>query len=417
MGGEDPMKKDITKLKDSFFASCPRGLEELITQELKALKVTDIQPTEGGVRFNAPLIKAIELVMTTRYASRIYKELYQFSIGKEKDLYHLARQIKWKSVLPLDQTFNIHCVLGQNSQKKRSHFKNNMYMGLTLKDAIVDWFRQETKDRPDVEKHDASVSFYMFIAPKENIHSSKEEVTIGIDMGGYPLHQRGYRRMGFRAPLKENLAAALCHRIQNDAKGGFWDVMCGSGTMLIEMAYLLSGMPTCAPQLLDETEYWAFQNHLYFVKDKYAVEDFKKLKEDLKKKIEKAQKNLAKLPPIIGSDIENKSLEITKECLLRAGLADYVQVKRQDATNVSPEFEKGALFANPPYGERMGDEKELQDLYYRLGENLKQNAKENSAFIFTGNLPLIKKISLRSSKKDIFFNGAIESRLVKYELY
>jgi putative N6-adenine-specific DNA methylase len=236
-------KKDILKLKDTFSATCPLGLEDLLLEEIKELGINKIQKMGSGFVFEAKPIKAIELIYTSRYASRVYKQLYKFDIKKEKDLYHSARNIKWKGIFDIDQSFNIQCNLGSNSQRKKSSFKNSMFMGLTLKDAICDRFRDDLKERPDVHKYDADVGLHLHIAPKENIYSQKEEAVISLDMVGRPLSKRGYRDSKFRAPMKENLAAALCANMKEDAKNGFWDVMCGTSTVAIEMAYLLSDMP------------------------------------------------------------------------------------------------------------------------------------------------------------------------------
>lgn len=419
------MAKDIEKLKDEFFASCPTGLEELLAAEIKALDYERIRVTKGGVHIKATVQVALELMLSSRIASRIYKKAYRFEIKNEKDLYHFAKEIKWKGLFDLEQTFKINVVQSKSQNgKKRSSFGNTMFLAQNLKDGIVDRFRDDCKgERPSVEKESPDMSFLLHVEPNDNEFSKKEIATILIDMCGEPLSQRGYRNTNFSAPLKENLAAGLVLLSGYEASDNFVDPMCGSGTIIIESLLIKGDIPPSYLALHEILEnksnnYWSFMNHNWFKKDKYIKANWDSLTE---KYIEKARDGFERLEKSVSKtvafDSENYSLKATQLNLEASDLSEFAQVIKGDATEVSTDFDSGVLVTNPPYGERLGEEEDLDKLYYEFGENLKNNFKNFRAYIFTGNLPLLKKISLRTSRKTILYNGAIESRLAEYLLY
>jgi len=420
------MSKVIDKLKKDFFASCPTGLEELLLKEVESLKTSSVKLVKGGVHFTSEPIVAMEFMIITRIASRLYKKAYQFEIKIEKDLYFYAKEIKWKALFNLDQSFKINVVQSKsNNGEKRSKFKSTMFLAQNLKDGIVDKFRDDCDgERPSIDKENPDMTILMHIEPNDNPHSVKENVTILIDMSGKPLSQRGYRDTNFSAPLKENLAAGLVLLSGYTGKENFIDPMCGSGTIIIESLLIKGNIPPSYLTLDDITQYpeeshWDFMRHNWYLKDTYLVDDFKKLVE---KYIEVARDGFELLEkstvPTIARDIEKYGFNATKFNLAAADLTEFVDLGIDDATTMSlPAIDSGILVTNPPYGERIGEEDLLPNLYFNFGENLKQNFKGFKAYIFTGNLALIKKISLRTSKKVILYNGSIESRLVEYDLF
>jgi 23S rRNA G2445 N2-methylase RlmL len=247
-------------------------------------------------------------------------------------------------------------------------------------------------------------------------------------MCGAPLSQRGYRDTNFSAPLKENLAAGLVKLSGYTGKETFFDPMCGSGTIIIESLLIKGDIPpsfVTVHDLLqnpDET-FWDFQNHNWFKKDKYNIEAWQALVKTYHKKSSDGFASLEKSEvKTFASDNERYAINALKFNLNASELIEHVSFNEDDATKVelktkNPEITGGIIVTNPPYGERIGEERDLPQLYYDFGENLKNHYKGFKAYIFTGNLPLIKKISLRTSKKVILFNGAIESRLVEYDLF
>lgn len=419
------MAKEIEKLKDEFFASCPTGLEELLAAEIKVLEYEKLRVTNGGVHFQAQVSTAMELMLASRIASRIYKKAYRFEIKVEKDLYHYAKEIKWKALFDLEQTFKISVVQSKSPDgKKRSQFTNTMFLAQNLKDGIVDRFRDDCKgERPSVDKDDPDMNFLLHLEPQDNEFSNKEFATILIDMCGDPLSQRGYRNTPFSAPLKENLAAGLVMLSGYKPEENFIDPMCGSGTIIIESLLIKGNIPPSYLALHEILEngadtYWDFMKHNWFKKDKYVLADWDRLTqkyiEMARDGFERLEKSKAKT---LAFDIENYSLKATQLNLEASDLTEFVELTKGDAAEVRTELESGVIVTNPPYGERLGENEDLEGLYYDFGENLKQNYKNFRAYIFTGNLPLLKKISLRTTKKTILYNGAIESRLAEYLLF
>ncbi len=410
--------KEIIKHKAEYFASCPKGVEELLFQEMSELKIGGISKSIGGVHFEGKHEDFLKVILYSRLASRVYKKLFTFDIKVEKDLYHRGMEIKWKTIFGLDQTFKIQTILMRSPDgKKKSKFSNTMILSQTLKDAIVDRFREDEEGvRPNVNKQNADASFIVHIAPYDDTFTTKEKVTIMVDLAGEPLSNRGYRDPGFEAPLRENLAAALILSTDWNKTETFIDSMCGSGTLLIEAAMIKGNIPASYYKLKKGVQY-AFFNLYLFNKDKDLIDAWNT---EVKLALNQAKKGFESLKTtkLYGYDMVHHHMNLCLNHVEKCELKDVIVVNREDATRLTPAFTPGVVIANPPYGERMGeDDKELAGLYYNYGENLKQNFKGYRAYIFTGNLPMIKKISLKTSAKLIFYNGDIECRLVRYNLY
>lgn len=415
--------KEITKYKNAFFASCPTGLEELLEAELLNLGAGGTKLTKGGVHFESYPEVAIKSILYSRIASRVYKKLFGFTVKVEKDIYYRAKEIKWKGVFSLEQTFKIQTLQGKSPKgTKRSKFNNSMFLGQQLKDAIADRFREDTKERPNVDKFNPDISLLLHIIPNDNPHSQKEDVTILIDMSGQTLSNRGYRVKSFSAPVRENLAAGILKLAGYTGKETLVDGMCGSGTFLAEAVMMKFDIPACFIRLKDHKEHndelpWAFLSHNYYTKDKYLKENTEGFIEEAYAQTQTALKKI-KTGTIYGYDIDGSALDIAGYNLKLADLLAGISLEQGDATKISkPNSDGGIFIVNPPYGERLGEDDDLDTLYHELGENLKKNFKEYNAYIFTGNMPLLKKISLRTSKKHILYNGNIESRLAEYQLY
>lgn len=413
--------KDITKYKLEFFASCPTGLEEILQKEINDLGIDKTEITKGGVHIGCYNEQALQVLIYSRVASRVFRKLYGFSIRNEKDIFKKALKIKWKAVFGLEQTFKITTLQGTSPDgKRRSHFKSSIYLSQQLKDGIVDNFRNDTGERPSVYKEDPDISFLMRVNPDNDESSKRENVLILIDLCGTPLSHRGYRERGFIAPVRENVAAGILKILDKKPEEAFIDCMCGSGTFLIEQALIDRDIPPSFLKIegyLDDEREWSFQNHYWYEKDKLLKESFSKIIKEALKKINDGDKVKAK--PIVGFDIVERNVDQLKKILIKYELDNFIRVKKADATDFTPLEENSLIFCNPPYGERLEEENDekLEKLYYDLGENFKNNCKNSRAYVFTGNLPLIKKISLRTSKKIQLYNGAIESRLVEYLLY
>lgn len=412
-------EKEITKHRADYFVSCPKGMEDLLYDELNNLEVQNLEKNSGGASFTGHHQDFIKVIFYSRLASRVYKKLYSFDVKVEKDIYHRGLEIRWKSIFSLDQTFKIQTILNKspNGQKK-SKFTNTMILSQILKDGIVDWFREDSGgNRPNVNKQQADAAFLINIVPHDNPQSTKERVNILIDLCGEPLSNRGYRQEYFEAPLRENLAAALI--LSTDWKPQsevLIDSMCGSGTLLIEALMIKLKIPASYYRLKNNRHY-SFEQHTLYLKDSSLQEYCAKIMREVLSAGDSALKSTA-VKEIYGYELNNHHLAMCEQALTQCGLTKFVDLHFGDATKIKPLVSSGVVICNPPYGERLEmDEKVLADLYYNYGENLKKQFKGFRAYIFTGNMPMIKKISLKTSRKIPFYNGDIECRLVRYDLY
>ena len=407
----------MREIKDSYFASTAKGIEPLLLDELNELKVEKAEKLRGGIRFSVSPRHVLRVILRSRLSDRIFKELYSFDIKNETDLYNESCKIQWDNLMTLNSTFKVSTLLDRDAD---NFFNNSLFLSLKFKDGIADTFRKVKGKRPNVELDNPDYPFLLRIEKKSDGPGFK--VTLLLDIVGQPLGQRGYRTEGNRAPLRENLAAALILSTDWDSKTEhFIDPMCGSGTILIEAILIQRQISPSFLRLRNfiekKTISWTFLNQSWFYKNRNVLSYFNKEANKLHLENQKAIAT-EETPTIFGSDLDDHTLKITKTNLRRAGLFKAVSLKVVDAVQVHPEpNSKGILLTNPPSGERMGRGRNLAKLYYNLGENLKRNFKGYRAFVFTGNLEMRKEISLQTSKRIPFFNGPIECRLLKYELF
>ena len=401
-------EKRVFEVEDQYFAACSRGLEAVLKQELEQIGIDDITPAFGGVHFQTSLEFAFKSLLHSRIASRIYKKLFYFDIKNEDDLYHRGKEIEWSKVFKLDQTFKLKVVQSNSPDgKKRSKFKNSLFLTYKLKDSIVDHFQKVERDRPDIDTKRPDVSFLIHVEPHDNPHSTKERVSVSLDLSGYPLFKRGYRFKDFPAPLKETLAAGLIKLTGWDEKVPFVDIMCGSGTFPLE-AYLISSQTQ--PSFKKKGfKTWAFLRHLWFQKYQSNATLWNSLaKED----------HSHDCANIYAYDKSWDAIEVTKAHLSGIPDAYFEDINQSDALEQMPPSETpGIVVMNPPYGERLGDLDELKVFYKKIGDHLKQNWKGWRAFILIGDLELVKHVGLKTKKKHIVFNGPIECRWCEYELF
>lgn len=404
-----------------YFASCPKGLESELEQEAKEQGIDEYILKNGGILFSLKdLSRSIKFLLSTRIASRMYREVYIFTIETVEDLYGKSLEKKWENIFEIDQTFKIETLFDLKAKEK---FSNSIYISLKLKDAIADHFHARYKSRPSVDLENPDIRFLLRIE-REHPEEKSFKASILMDLTGKDaLCHRGYRSDRHSAPLRENLAAGIILKTNwNDERDLFIDPMCGGGTLLIE-ALLMKGkiVPTYLKlkKIVEEkTCVFSFEKQLWFRGEERFRKDFY----DLCRKMWKTVcKNLELLPKdqFYGSDISSRSLEITKFNLHSALMSsDLVELQMISATklfalNRSP----GVIVCNPPYGNRMGDHEQLKKLYYDFGENLKKNYKGFTAYIFTSSSELRGEISLQTSQRVILYNGSLECRLLKYRLY
>ncbi len=405
-----------------YFASCPMGLEELLSQEILSAGAKSTKVVRGGVQFESPSEVALKVILHTRFASRVFKYLYSMDVLHEKDYYLEATEINWKNLMHHAQTFRLTTIFGDLPQE-REEFRNSQFANLKLKDAIVDYFRHFDGTRPSVEKDFPDVSF---LARVERGTKKPYSVTLMYDLCGDPLNQRGYRIAKTEAPVKENVAAGLIKLVGwSPEEEGLLDAMCGSGTILIEAALIAGNIP---PGYLKVERHltsrgmpmWTFLNYPWFVEDKILQGHFKALCDEVTAMTTAGLEKLATFHGRIrGSDIDSYNVGVAQDNLKKARLSSLIPIERKDALESTPPSEKSLFISNPPYGERLehGEEEKLRALYKGLGDHWKNHWKGHRAALFTGNLAMLKVVGLRTSKKTILWNGDIECRLAEYNLY
>ena len=410
-------RKDTTTIRDQkwYFASCPTGMEELLLEELNAYSCSNFQQFIGGLRFQAKEWNVIEIITNSRLASRVFLEIHQYKFNNDEEHFSLAKDKWWHHIFSVHQTFKISTLFDKDASK---FFKNSMVQSLRLKDAIVDSFRENVGTRPNVSKDSADVSILQRI---EGVEGQKGwYARMYLDLCGAPLSNRGYRPRGHEAPLRENLAAAMIQASDWDPeKDIFIDVMCGSGTLLIEALYHAAKLPGSwlkLNALIAGSQVYDFQNHTWFKQ----LDLEQKLMDYAVFLLKEGQARVDALPSgqIFGNDISGKSLNIARASLRYALFPDdLVELSEEDATKLTP-FEEapGIVMSNPPYGERIGQETDLHALYHELGENFKNNFKGYRCYLLTSEPELRKAISLQTSMRKQFFNGGIECRMLKYEI-
>lgn len=373
-----------------LFISCPRNMEYLLQDELINLDFNVSRISPMGVYGNANLATIYQICLWSRIANRVQLILFKDNVADAQQLYKLCTNYNWQAVFPSHKTIAID-FHGQ------SHFINNtMYGAQLIKDAIVDYFRNNDQQRPYVDKDNPNIRLHAHL--KHNI------LTVSLDLVGYSLHQRGYRAQAGTAPIKENIAAAILIRAHwpELAEQGFnlVDPLCGSGTFLIEAALMASNT---APGLLrDDQSLVHWTQHDVNLWDSVRQSALEKCKPFSNK--------------IIGLDRDGNMIETAKKNIAAADFADVISVKQQAINDFQIIDGPGLLVANPPYGERLDDIATLVPVYKAIGKALYEKCKGWKAAILTANATLAQAIGLRADKQYSFYNGALPATLYCYAI-
>lgn len=363
------------------------GLEEITANELKSLGAKDVQVLRRSVQCEGDLEFLYRANFNCRFVGRLLIPLKVINLKTKDDLYRAMASIDWSDYMAPSSLLAIDAI-GTNNI-----FSNSHYVSLLAKDAIVDQFRKKRGQRPSIDTKHPDIRI--------NIHISQNQVSIALDSSNIPLHKRGYRREGGDAPLSELLAAGIIELSGWDKNSPFIDGMCGSGTFVIEAALMARNI---APGIIRRS--FGFQHW-----KNYDPKLFRKIVDEAKTKV-----NRETIPPIIGSDINNIRINDAMGNAKRAGVLDDIKFERIPFAEQTPPEEPGVLIMNPPYGDRIKQE-DIDELYTSIGDTLKQKYAGYDAFIFSGNSKASKKIGLRTSKKIELYNGQLECRLLKFEMY
>ncbi len=375
-----------------MFATAPRGLEELLADELAGLGLQAVEVRRGGAAFEADLAGAYRVCLWSRIANRVLLPLVRFDAADDDALYAGVRSVEWMEHLGPENTLAVDFT-GINAAIGHGRFAEQR-----VKDAVVDQIRVHTGERPSVDTDAPDLRI--------NVHMHAERVTVALDLSGDSLHRRGYRAPGTAAPLKENLAAAMLLRAEwpalAAAGGGFCDPMCGSGTLAVEAAWMAGDS---APGLLRTR--FGFQ--------RWRGHDDAAWKSLVDEALDRQEAGLASIPPIVAFDHEAAEVRLALENVQRAGLEKHIHVERRDLAEARPPraCSSGLVAVNPPYGERLAEQHELLPLYLRLGETLRRHFPGWRAMVLNGSGC---QIGLQPERNWQMDNGPIRCRLERFEI-
>jgi len=371
-----------------FLAICPKGLSEVLEKEIQELGITSTQKIAAGVFFETNWEGCYKVNLHSRIASRVVKPVLDFPAYNGEDIYNNIRQHDFTKYISPDQTLKIDAAV------KECAIHDQRFLAMKVKDAIVDQFRDKFGRRPDVDN--ARPHLRIIVQGRNN------EFHVSVDTSGDALYMRGYRLEAGDAPLKENLAAALLSMAEWDRQSPVIDPLCGSGTILIEAAMMAMNI---APGSLRHR--FGFMNLNGFEKDKW---------ENLVEEAISQEKS--ELPFLFyGSDIDRKVLKMAKDNARRAGVDHVIEFKPGPVSTYEPLVPSGLVVTNPPYGIRLGDEENVRDIYKDLSYTLKNRFKGWNAWILSGNKDLITDLKLKSTRRHFTYNGPIECRFLKYEMF
>lgn len=363
------------------------GLEEILAQELRQLGASAVDIGVRNVSFEGDTGFMYKANLCCRTAIKILKPITSFNVFKEDDLYAKIYDIPWENYMSATGSLAVDATVFSK------YFTHSQYISLKTKDAIVDRFRDKEGTRPDVDLDHPTLRI--------NIHIDRNICTVSLDSSGQSLHKRGYKVATTMAPINEVLAAGMLMKAGWTGQCNFLDPMCGSGTLLIEAAMIACNIP---PNLN---------------KDEFGFETWPNFDVDLYELIENAA--LKKIRDfhfkITGYDNHRIALKKAEENITAASLNEFISLKEQDFFESQKE-DDGSLFiaVNPPYDERIAIN-DVQKFYGQIGNTFKRNYPDSQAWMITSNLEALKFVGLRPSKKIKLFNGKLESRLVKYEIY
>ena len=376
-----------------WVATAPVGAASVLAEELAQFGAEQIRERSHDVKFQGTLEVGYRACLWSRTATRVYLSLGSIDASSSKSVFEAVKRIDWREHLVPGATLACDCSGGNES------IRHTIYGSQLLKDAVCDNLRESTGERPNIRPERPDVLLHL--------HVEGPTALVSLDFSGESLHRRGYRAEGGRAPLKENVAAAVLLRAGwpqiAEAGGLLLDPLCGSGTFLTEGALIAAD---AAPAL--DREYFGFL--------KWPGHDaalWARLRaEALARRSARAVRR-----SILGSDIDPEAVRMAMSNSAHAGVADWLHVEKRALKDVPrPKGETGLIVANPPYGIRIGAESGLPELYTELGAVLRDRFQGWQAAILTGNPPLARNLGIYAKRTHRVFNGTIECRLLRFDL-
>jgi len=362
------------------------GFEEILAKELQLLGAQDVEIGTRAVSFKGDKGFMYKANLSLRTALKILKPIYHFRAFNDQSLYKGIQGIDWSKYLNANQTFVIDSTIHSD------HFKHSQFVSQKAKDAIVDQFRDKTGQRPSIDKD--------FPDLRINIHIDRDQCSVSLDTSGASLHQRGYRVLTNIAPINEVLAAGMLLLSGWNGESDFLDPMCGSGTILAEAAMIACNIPANINRKEFAFEKWNdWDNDLF----DQIIDALMKRTRDFRY----TMKGYDKAPSAVSKAIDN---------IRNANLDEFITIEQKNFFDTKKET-SGPLHMvfNPPYGERL--DIDLERFYREMGDTMKQNYPGTHAWFITANLEALKFVGLKPSRKIKLFNGSLEARFVKYEMY
>ena len=373
-------------MKSQYFASCPRGLEAILSDELTALGAVEIKVVDGGVKFESSTEVMYRANLTSRIATRILCRVANGDYKTEDDLYNAALNVKWANLFDVSHGIKV------STTGVKCPLKSLDFMTLRIKDAICDQFRSQVNARPNVEIRDPDIRIHLYL--------EANYFDLYIDTSGQPLYQRGFRKSSVEAPIRENLAAGIL--VLSGWKPGepLLDPMCGSGTFLIEAAMIALNK---APGLKRSFGFEHWRNFDPIL--------FKNIKSEYQSQI----KSLV-FSHIYGSDEDLRAIRVTKSNLEEAGLTVAVELSCKSFNDIVAPLKAGVLIANPPYGVRIGEDENLAKAYPLWASTMKKKFSGWRTYFLTSDLRMPKLMRLSPTKKTPLYNGALDCRLFEIKM-
>jgi putative N6-adenine-specific DNA methylase len=375
--------------KGKVFITCKDRSVSYLEQEIRELGFFPVDISRTGIEILASLEECMDLNLHLRTASHVLYEIKSFYLRNADDIYRRFKAIPWEDYLDVDGYFSV------NSVAENESITTPLIVNVKVKDAIVDRFRELKGRRPD--------SGSDFSGLVIQVYWKETQAIVYLNTSGETLAKHGYRKIPGKAPMMEALAAATIFATEWNTRVPFINPMCGSGTLAIEAALIASKR---YPGLYRED--YAFQHILGYTPDSFLAK---------KKKLE----NKIIHDPgvrIIASDISLQAISFAQENAAFAGVDHLITFQTGDfAETEIPEKPRGVIMFNPEYGERLGELGELEETYKRMGDFMKQKCAGYRGYIFTGNMDLAKKVGLKASRRIEFWNGTIDCRLLKYDMY
>ena len=375
--------------KGKVFITCKDRSVTYLEQEVRELGFIPVSVTRTGLEVLASLEECMDLNLHLRTASHVLYEIKSFYLRNADDIYRRFKAIPWEDYLDVDGYFSV------NSVAENESITTPLIVNVKVKDAIVDRFRELKGRRPD--------SGSDFSGLVIQVYWKETQAIVYLNTSGETLAKHGYRKIPGKAPMMEALAAATIFATEWNTRVPFINPMCGSGTLAIEAALIASKR---YPGLYRED--YAFQHILGYTPESFLAK---------KKKLE----NKIIHDPgvrIIASDISLQAISFAQENAAFAGVNHMITFQTGDfAETEIPEKPRGVIMFNPEYGERLGELGELEETYKRMGDFMKQKCAGYRGYIFTGNMDLAKKVGLKASRRIEFWNGTIDCRLLKYDMY